>query len=152
MASLQRSGFWMWFRIVKAAVGLFLGILAGIVFAFVYGNVTAGLWAFISSILSSIALHQHLLFKKSKLGSTYNAFRFKVAISVGVTLLFLSLSCTIYYFVKKAQLNQETYPIKDSYLISGVWGFMTLKWSLLLIFYSYKYKVKLDGEREYNTF
>ena len=29
----------MWFRIVKAAVGLFLGILAGIVFAFVYGEI-----------------------------------------------------------------------------------------------------------------
>jgi len=152
MASLQRSGFWMWFRIVKATVGLILGILAGIVFTFVYGNVTAGLWAFISSILSSIVLHQHLLFKKSKLGSTYNAFRFKIAVGVGIIISILSFSCTVYYFVEKTKLSQETYPIRDSYLISGVWGFMTLKWSLLLIFYSYKYKVKLDGEREYNTF
>jgi len=116
------------------------------------GNVAAGLWAFISSILSSVVLHQHFLFRKSKLASIYNAFRFQTVIVVGILSTIISLSVTIYYFTMKVSLRQETYPIKDSYLISGVWAFMTLKWSFLLTFNSHKYKAKMDGEREYNPF
>ena len=33
-----RSGFWLWFRIIKAALGAGMGVLAAIVFSFGYGK------------------------------------------------------------------------------------------------------------------
>ena len=35
-----RSGFWIWFGIIKAALGAGLGVLAAMVFSFGYGNLT----------------------------------------------------------------------------------------------------------------
>lgn len=150
--SLHRSGFWMWFRIIKAALGAGMGVLAAIVFSFGYGALTTSAWAVISSWLSLIVLHQHLLFRKSKLASFYNTARLKYLIGGGIICLIGSLPATIYYFSMKVYLSQETYPISKSYLISGVWAFMTLKWSGLLIFYSFKHKKKIEGEMQYNHF
>ena len=86
----------------------------------------------------------------------------------GAGLLIVSLSVTIYYFTMKIKLSQKTYPISKrfltsakiyishgdisfpSYLIAGVWSFMTSKWSFLLSLYSYKlnhfllFSVRLD--------
>ena len=173
-----RSGFWMWFRIIKAALGAGMGVLAAIVFSFGYGKngdfkfrlnkmsdvwcqghqsisklnmlalfqnkqtfwmlagaLTASAWAVISSLLALIVLHQHLLFRKSKLASFYNTarfvmkycfsnikycnhfnklsvqFRLKYLIGGGIICLIGSLSATIYYFSMKVYLSQETYPI-----------------------------------------
>ena len=33
-----RSGFWIWFRIIKAALGSGMGVLAAMVFSLGYGN------------------------------------------------------------------------------------------------------------------
>ena len=35
---LYRTGFSIWFRLVSAALGVVMGVLAGIVFTFVYGG------------------------------------------------------------------------------------------------------------------
>jgi len=132
----------------SAGVGVVTGLLVFIIFTFVYGNVSAGVWAAISSILSALVLHQHILFSRGILASFYNTKRLRMLLIGGAGLVIVSLSVTIYYFTMKIKLSQKTYPISKSYLIAGVWSFMTSKWSFLLSLYSYKYRIKLDGERE----
>ena len=99
------------------------------------GALTTSAWAVISSLLALIVLHQHLLFRKSKLASFYNTarfvmkycssnikycnhfnklsvqFRLKYLIGGGIICLIGSLSATSYYFSMKVHLSQETYPI-----------------------------------------
>ena len=101
------------------------------------GAFTTGFWAVISSFLASIVLHQHLLFRKSKLAPFYNSDRFvmkycssnikycnhfnklstclrlKILIGGGIISIIGSLSATIYYFAMKVHLSQETYPINE---------------------------------------
>jgi len=101
----------MWFRIIKAALGSGMGVLAAVVFSFGYGALTTSTWAVSSSLLATIVLHQHLLFRKSKLTSFYNTARLKYLIGGGIICLVGSLSATIYYFYMKVHLRQETYPI-----------------------------------------
>ena len=103
------------------------------------GALTTGTWAVISSLLATVVLHQHLLFRKSKFASFYNTarfvmkycfsnikycyhysklsvhFRLKYFIGSGIICLIGSLFATIYYFSMKVQLSQETYPIKKRY-------------------------------------
>merc|ERR1711953_121376 len=148
----DRRGWWMKLKMGSAGLGLVMGVLVFVVFTFVYGNVCAGLWAVVSSLLSALVLHQHILFTRGTLAQIYNPKRFRILLISGLVLLGFSLSAAIYYFTMKIKLNQETYPIKESYLIAAVWSFMTSKWSFLLSLYSHKYKKKLDGESEYNTF
>ena len=39
-----------------------------------------------------------------------------------------------------------------SFMIAAVWSFMTVKWSAGLAYFSHKYKARIEGDREYNTF
>merc|ERR1711953_1176817 len=152
MAPSERRGWWMKLKIASAGVGVVMGLLVFIIFTFVYGNVSAGVWAALSSTLAGLVLHQHVLFSKAILASVYTPGRFKFLLITGAVLLCLSLAVTIYYLTMKIRLSQGTYPIRESYLIAAVWSFMTSKWSFFLSLYSHKYKVKMDGEREYSTF
>merc|ERR1712154_87477 len=142
MTISERRGWWMKLKIGSAGLGLVMGALVFVIFAFIYGNVSAGLWAAVSSLLSAVVLHQHILSSRGTLASLYNSRRFRVLFISGLVLLAFSLSATIYSFTMKIKLNQETYPIGESYLIAAVWSFMTSKWSFLLSLYSHKYKIK----------
>lgn len=115
-------------------------------FLFLIGNIHAGLWALASSILASIVLHLHLLYKNQRLNSWHTLHSLAANRNLGVLTLMGSLGAMIYYFYSAFSEHQEVYPIKDSWLIAGVWAFMTVKWSLTLTLYGHKYMSLLDRE------
>ena len=92
-----RRGWWMKLKMGSAGLGLVMGVLVFVVFTFVYGelwaliigpernkitiisgNVCAGLWAVVSSLLSALVLHQHILFSRGTLAQIYNPKRYNV--------------------------------------------------------------------------
>jgi cation transport ATPase len=142
----QRKGCWMTVKIFFACLGVILGITTFFIFTFLYGNIHAGLWALASSILSSIVLHLHLLYRNQRLNSWHTLHSLAANRNLGVLALLGSLGAMVYYFYTAVSEHQEVYPIKDSWLIAGVWAFMSVKWSLGLTFYGHKYMGLLDRE------
>merc|ERR1712098_122046 len=148
--TLSRNGGWMWFNLVKAGLGVIFGCLVFFVFTFGYGNITAGSWALISGMFAGLVLHLHIVYRQHRLELWYSSHRLAVVRGISLAGLCISTAVSIYYAY--LAVGQPVHPISDSYLIKTVWSFMTVKWSVGLLYFSTKYKARLEGEREYNTF
>lgn len=142
----NRRGCHMTFKIVTSCIGVVMGTTAFLLFTFLYGNLHAGLWALASCILAAMVLHLHLLYKNYRLNSWHTLHSLSANRNLGVLALMGSFGAMIYYFYTKYSEDQPTYPIKESYMIAGVWAFMTVKWSLGLSYYGQKYRTLLDRE------
>merc|ERR1712179_449038 len=71
---VSRTGWWMWVKLVKAGLGVILGVIAFFVFTFVYGNIAAGAWALISAMFAGLVLHLHIVYKHRRLELYYSAY------------------------------------------------------------------------------
>jgi len=136
----------MTLQLVMSCIGVTAGICSFFIFCFLYGNIPAGLWALGSGILAAIVLHLHLLFKNHRLHSWHTVHSLAANRNLGLLTLVLSVGATVYYVYMAIGEHQSVYPIKDSYMIAAVWGFMTFKWSFALVLVGHKYKRLLDRE------
>eukprot|EP00088_Acartia_fossae_P016373 TRINITY_DN19156_c0_g1_i1.p1 TRINITY_DN19156_c0_g1~~TRINITY_DN19156_c0_g1_i1.p1 ORF type:complete len:152 (+),score=10.94 TRINITY_DN19156_c0_g1_i1:50-505(+) len=137
-------------KIFTSGLGVILGCIAFFVFTFQFGNYHAGLWALLSCALASIVLHQHLLYRNLQLQEWHTEHSLAALRNLGILTGLASSVASIYYVYTAVSEHQPTYPIRDSYLLGGVWAFMTFKWSVGTIYYSHKYKTILA--REYSLF
>merc|ERR1712106_305142 len=150
--SLSRSSWMMWIRLGTAGLGVLMGCMVFFVFTFGYGNIAAGSWALISAMFAGLVLHLHMLFKVHRLELWYSAQRLSVLRGISLGGLLISTIVSIYYAYLAVSMHQPVYPIRDSFMIAAVWSFMTVKWSAGLAYFSHKYKARIEGDREYNTF
>jgi len=150
MPDESRTGCVMKLKIGSAGLGMLMGLSAFFVFSIQYHNYHAGLWALLSFILSTVVFHQHMLYSNFRLEDWHTVHSLTALRNLGILTIFSSLGATVYYVYTAVSEGQEVYPISDSLLIAGVWGFMSFKWSVATIFYSQKYKTILD--REYTLF
>merc|ERR1711874_6793 len=123
-----------------------------LLFSFGYGNIAAGVWALVSAMLAGLVLHLHIVFTLHRLELWYSEYRLAVLRGISLASLCISTAVSIYYAYLATSMHQPVYPIQDSYLIAAVWAFMTVKWSAGLAFFSHKYRARIQGQREYNTF
>jgi len=143
----SRSGCLMSFKIVTAGLGIGAGFSTFLVFSFAFGNIHAGFWALLSGILATFVFHLHLLYKNHRLSSWHTVTSLTANRNLGILALLASLTATTYYWYSAISEHQPMYPISESFMIAGVWAFMTVKWSAALTFFGHKYNLLL--EREY---
>jgi hypothetical protein len=145
--SESRTGWLMTLKLATAGLGILVGLSTFCVFTFVYGNVHAGSWALLSGIFATFVFHLHLLYKNHRLAEWHTVTSLTANRNLGILALLGSLAATSYYWYTAFSQHQPLYPIGDSYMIAGVWAFMTVKWSAGLTFFGHKYNSLL--EREY---
>eukprot|EP00092_Neocalanus_flemingeri_P034561 GFUD01037585.1.p1 GENE.GFUD01037585.1~~GFUD01037585.1.p1 ORF type:complete len:156 (-),score=19.64 GFUD01037585.1:22-489(-) len=152
--SASRSGWRMWLRLSTAGLGVLMGCLVFFVFTFGYGNIAAGSWALVSAMFAGLVLHLHIVYRVHRLELWYSAQRLAVLRGISLGGLGISLIVTMYYVYLAVIQHQQSASVsyRDSFVLASVWSFMTVKWSAGLAYFSHKYKVKIEGEREYNTF
>ena len=133
-----------------------------------YGNTAAGLWALFSSLPAGIVLYQHLRFKSALLAQTLPPSRLFILRNVALVCSLVSGVATVAYPVTAVVNGQPMKPYSDSYVITGVWAFMSFKWSVGLAYFRYivtfskdqfhlsisshHYRTRLLKDREYNAF
>merc|ERR1712228_965122 len=103
-------------------------------------------------VKSGLVLQLHLLYRSHRLELYYSTERLSLVKWISLGGLTISTAVTVYYAYLAISLHQSTYPIKDSHMIASVWSFMTVKWSAGLAYFSHLYRLRILGEREYNTF
>lgn len=150
MADENRNNWRMKLHLCAAGLGIAAGASVFFVFTFQYGNYHAGFWSLLSMILASIVLHHHLLYKNYRLEQWHTVHSITALRNLGLLTFLGGLGACIYYFYTVASEHQPLYPLSDSWLIAGVWSFMTVKWSVATVYFSQKYKTILD--REYTLF
>jgi len=146
MVPEDRSGWRVSFQLVMCGVGVTAGICSFFIFCFLYGNISAGLWGLGSGILAAIVLHLRLLYKNHRLHSWHTVHSLAANRNLGILTGVLSTGALVYYLYMKFSESQDVFPIKDSWMIAAVWAFMTVKWSLALVYLGHKYKCILDRE------
>ena len=136
-----------------------------------YGNTAAGLWALFSSLPAGLVLYQHLRFKSASLAQTLPPSRLVILRNVALLCSLVSGVATVAYPVTAIVNGQPMKPYSDSYVITGVWAFMSFKWSVGLAYFRYicphfqnnttntkcyisshHYRTRLLKDREYNAF
>ena len=103
----------------------------------VYGNTAAGLWALFSSLPAGLVLYQHLRFKSASLAQTLPPSRLIALRNVALVCSLVSGVATVAYPVTAIVNGQPMKPYSDSYVITGVWAFMSFKWSVGLAYFRY---------------
>ena len=101
----------------------------------VYGNTSAGLWALFSSLPAGIVLYQHLRFKKAALAQTLPPSRLLLLRNIALVCSLVTGVATVVYPATAAVQGQPLRPYSDSYVITGVWAFMSFKWSAGLAYF-----------------
>ena len=102
-----------------------------------YGNTAAGLWALFSSLPAGLVLYQHLRFKSASLAQTLPPSRLVILRNVALLCSLVSGVATVAYPVTAIVNGQPMKPYSDSYVITGVWAFMSFKWSVGLAYFRY---------------
>ena len=102
-----------------------------------YGNTAAGLWALFSSLPAGLVLYQHLRFKSASLAHTLPPSRLITLRNVALVCSLVSGVATVAYPVTAAVNGQPMKPYSDSYVITGVWAFMSFKWCIGLAYFRY---------------
>lgn len=142
----DRSGCLASFQLVMCGLGVTAGICSFFLFCFLYGNISASLWALASGVLAAIVLHLRLLYTNHRLHSWHTVHSLAANRNLGILTGVLSVGATVYYIYMAVSEGQQVFPIKDSWMIAGVWAFMTVKWSVGLVYLGHKYKCILDRE------
>ena len=156
MADPPQPPWKFWLRVGSAAVGVGVGWLMFPVWwvstlffshgtdvynywcrCLVYGNTAAGLWALFSSLPAGLVLYQHLRFKSASLAQTLPPSRLIVLRNVALVCSLVSGVATVAYPVTAIVNGQPMKPYSDSYVITGVWAFMSFKWSVGLAYFRY---------------
>merc|ERR1712083_745331 len=126
-----------WLRGGSAAVGVGVGWLMFPVWCLLYGNTAAGLWALFSSLPAGLVLYQHLRFKNATLAQTLPPSRLITLRNVALVCSLVSGVATVAYPVTAVVNGQPMKPYSDSYVITGVWAFMSFKWCVGLAYFRY---------------
>jgi len=142
----SRSGCLMIFKLMTAGLGIVVGLSTSCVFTFVYGNIHAGSWALLSGVFATFVFHLHLLYKNHRLAEWHTVTSLTANRNLGILTLMGSLAATCYYWYTAVSQHQPMYPISESYMIAGVWAFMTVKWSAGLTYFGHKYNNLLEME------
>ena len=100
-----------------------------------YGNTAAGLWALFSSLPAGLVLYQHLRFKNATLAHTLPPSRLMTLRNVALVCSLVSGVATVAYPVTAIVNGQPMKPYSDSYVITGVWAFMSFKWCVGLAYF-----------------
>ena len=63
MSEDRRTNCCLTFKILASGLGVVSGSVAFPVFTFLYGNISAGVWAALSILISLMVFHLHLLYR-----------------------------------------------------------------------------------------
>lgn len=128
-------------------LGLFGGVFGFIVFVFGFYNYHAGTWSLLAGIMAAFMLHIHHLKYKEVLQSFYTKDRLKFTGLLGLFMTLVSLAAMISYLVIAKINDIPMVPVENSLILGGVQAFLTLKWSLSLVYFSYKHHKTFDQMR-----
>ena len=144
--SEQRGSRWLTFKILASGLGVVSGCVAFPVFTFLYGNISAGVWAGLSVIISLMVLHLHLLYRNLRLERWHTGHSLAATRNLGLLTLTAGSVASFYYLYNHVANHEEMFPISDSSLIAMVWSMMCVKWGLALAWSAHRYKQSLDSE------
>jgi len=134
-------------HIFFAILGLFAGVLGFMVFVFGFYNYHAGSWSLVAGFMAAFLLHIHHLKYRECLGAFYTKERLKFTGLLGLFMTLVSATAMICYFVFAHIHHIPMLPIQHSLILGGVQAFVTLKWSVSLVYFSHKHHKTIDQMR-----
>jgi len=134
-------------HILFSLVGLFGGVMGFIAFVFAFNNYHAGSWSLISGFMATFLLHIHHLDFKECLHNFYTKDRLKFTGLLGLFMTLVSFAAMMSYLVISAVQHIPMLPVENSLILGGVQAFLTMKWSISLVYFSRKHHRTIESMR-----
>ncbi|XP_065652703.1 heme transporter hrg1-A-like [Hydra vulgaris] len=137
MRNYHPTGFWFYFRLISALIGVLVGASASASFAMVFDNIHCSIWAFTSSALALIVLILHIAVRRD-VAYSISPKKFLLCMLVGIIFAVIGFGVIVGYLIKGIIDKESGVQVKGKFIVT-VWGFMTWKWGFSMYYFANNY-------------